>query len=241
MTVNNSKIPAITRELDESDQKIIAAGASRKISTLDFTRDDDAAEFGHLMTDIGVSYGVSIPTTIEEKTFIVGKIKRHFGNLTISDMKLAMEMHSVGQLGDRIPVFGTFNFDWFAQIMTRYRAAKKLAHQNMMRKSPRLPEKMITPEQNLVDLVELWKNGKIPPVFPFSRIFHHLESIGAISITNEEKREIFDAKIGEITERPSGMEFLRKTGNSKDRNRNRAIAEIYEEFVMNHVIFELQP
>lgn len=188
--------------LTPNELRIANASKSAKIKSIDWAKPEQVAEFSVLMAEVSVSYGISIPTTSEEKGHLISKLSEYYGHLTINEIRTALDLHSTGQLDERIaPYYGAFTFDWLAQVLYLYAKKRKSVLTRLRAQTKTLPEVNISAEQNYIDLVIFYEqNFEAPLMFPFQKVFDYLEQKGIISMTTAEKQKYFKTILERITD-----------------------------------------
>lgn len=159
-----------------------------------------ALEFSKMMAAAAVLYGFRMPRAIEEKSLLYGKIKGYYGHLSISDISLALDLHSVGDLERRVEHYGSFTFDWLSQVLNLYQKHREAILKRYKRSLPP-PQEDVTAEANWEDLKKYCqKHGEPPALFPWGKVFYYLEKTGIIDMTDDQKTELFNRKKKEIKE-----------------------------------------
>lgn len=180
--------------MGKSDNRILHAHSGTKIRDL-----QDLGKLGAMIHNWAVMLGIRETPSDAEKGIAVAFLRNHFGDLSVSDITVALELAAAGELVDDPHHYQSFSIIYLGQVLRAYR--DRLAYE--MRESgkkPALPE----PAEDEAKLNrESWeglrayvgKFGKMPFIWDWARAYFHLEDTGQVTESDEElKRIIAQAK-----------------------------------------------
>ena len=126
--------PEIAKALDPIERHIFISSTKTQICELDDSVLVD--KMANIFRFIAIDIGYKIPANSHEWTYICTRllafIKRHYAQLTLSDIRIAFEMAVSGNLNEYLPKdsngnpdnrhYQNFNIDYFAKILNAYRS-----------------------------------------------------------------------------------------------------------------------
>ena len=152
------QIPEVAKALNPVEKYIFAASTKTQISEID--DETLVAKLANMIKYIAIDVGFIIPQITEDWQYIQARtldiLKRYYSNFTLSDIKLAFELATTGELDEFLPKdkqgnpdknhYQQFNADYFAKILGAYR---KKQNEVIGKAYKALPEskREMTPEQ----------------------------------------------------------------------------------------------
>ena len=206
------KISDVVNSLVGPDKFIFAASLKIPISEID---DETLIEkTSQMFKFIAIDVGYRIPTDIVEWQYtctrLVDVLKSYYSDLTLTEIKLAFEMGTVGKLNEWLPKdsqgnpdknhYQQFNADYFAKIINAYRNKRNSVFAKAYDALPQ--QDNITDEQKkyysdsiksglIISYLEYKYRGKVIDMSPISQMLYYnlLAKVGladAIEINNDD-------------------------------------------------------
>jgi hypothetical protein len=152
------QIPEVAKALNTVEKYIFAASTKIQISEIDDKTLVD--KLANMLKYIAMDIGFIIPQDIEDWQYIQARIldilKRYYSNYTLSDVKLAFELATTGELDDYLPKdsqgnpdkkhYQQFNADYLAKILNAYRRKQNGVIHKAYKALPE-PKEELTPEE----------------------------------------------------------------------------------------------
>lgn len=151
-------LPEVAQALTQVEKYVFDASTKTQIAELD--EKVFAEKAAQILRFVAMDVGYNIPTNAQDWAYIQVRlldiIKRYYSQLTLSDIKLAFELATTGELNDYLPKdskgnpdknhYQNFNADYFAKILNAYKRKQSDVVEKAYRAIPK-PEKQISPEQ----------------------------------------------------------------------------------------------
>lgn len=136
-------------------------------------------------------------------------LKEHFGWLTAPELKHAFECYAAGKLPLCEKHYGDFNKFWLGSLLTEYKSECESArHLSKQAYKPVDTSRQLTTDGKDTERrnAEEWKgmlewiarDGQIPPLGNWDWCYDHLEKIGRISLSLQEKKDFAALVMGII-------------------------------------------
>ena len=167
------QLPEVAKALNPVEKYIFAASTKTQISEID--DETLVTKLANMLKYIAMDVGFIIPQITEDWQYIQARtldiLKRYYSNFTLSDIKLAFELATTGELDEFLPKdkhgnpdknhYQQFNADYFAKILKAY----KQKQTDVIDKAYKaIPEKNneISPEQiRRFEIQRQWRNRYI--------------------------------------------------------------------------------
>lgn len=167
------QLPEVAKALNPVEKYIFAASTKTQISEID--DETLVTKLANMLKYIAMDVGFIIPQITEDWQYIQARtldiLKRYYSNFTLSDIKLAFELATTGELDEYLPKdkqgnpdknhYQQFNADYFAKILKAY----KQKQTDVIDKAYKaIPEKNneISPEQiRRFEIQRQWRNRYI--------------------------------------------------------------------------------
>lgn len=167
------QLPEVAKALNPVEKYIFAASTKTQISEIDDKT--LVTKLANMLKYIAMDVGFIIPQITEDWQYIQARtldiLKRYYSNFTLSDIKLAFELATTGELDEFLPKdkhgnpdknhYQQFNADYFAKILKAY----KQKQTDVIDKAYKaIPEKNneISPEQiRRFEIQRQWRNRYI--------------------------------------------------------------------------------
>jgi hypothetical protein len=117
---------------------------------------------------------------------ICKNLKRYYGNFAINELLLAFELNANGKLEDRYEPYGNFDNNYVSKVLDAYRFLRIEARKELEAKQPKLPEAEPPTDEELYK--GLLAMNEIPEYYNWTSVFKHMEKIGKINMSLEEKK-----------------------------------------------------
>ena len=167
------QLPEVVKSLSGVEKYIFAASTKMQIADID----DGTliAKTGQMFRFIAMDVGYIIPTNPEDWAYICTRLldilKKYYSQMTLSDIKLAFELATTGELDDYLPKdsqgnpdkkhYQQFNADYFAKILNAYRRKQNGVIHKAYKALPE-PKKELTPQQiRQFEIQRQWRNRYI--------------------------------------------------------------------------------
>ena len=132
------QIPEVAKTLNTVEKYIFVASTKTPISEI-----NDETLVGRLapvLKSIAMDVGIIIPKDIQERQYVQTRIfdilKRYYSNYTLSDVKLAFELATIGELDDFLPKdkqgnpdknhYQQFNAEYISKILNAYKQKRNI-------------------------------------------------------------------------------------------------------------------
>ena len=153
------QLPEVAKSLSGVEKYIFAASTKTQIPEID--DGTLVAKTGQMFRFIAMDVGFIIPTENRDDwtyicTRLLDLLKKYYSQMTLTDIKLAFELATTGELDDYLPKdsqgnpdkkhYQQFNADYFAKILNAYRR-KQNGVINKAYKAVPEPKRELTPEQ----------------------------------------------------------------------------------------------
>lgn len=126
-------LPEVAQALTQVEKYVFDASTKTQIAELD--EKVFAEKAAQILQFVAMDVGYNIPTNAQDWAYIQVRlldiIKRYYSQLTLSDIKLAFELATTGELDDYLPKdskgkpdkahYQNFNADYFAKILNAYK------------------------------------------------------------------------------------------------------------------------
>lgn len=127
------QLPEVAKALNPVEKYIFAASTKTQISEID--DETLVTKLANMLKYIAMDVGFIIPQITEDWQYIQARtldiLKRYYSNFTLSDIKLAFELATTGELDEFLPKdkhgnpdknhYQQFNADYFAKILKAYK------------------------------------------------------------------------------------------------------------------------
>ena len=210
--------PEVVDALNEIDRVIVSASLKTTISEIEDSElvQTIAALVEFVCKDLGISQ-VNDKTEMEySATRFLGMLKRHYKDLTISDIKLAFELLEVGDLDPYLPKnrngnpdrehYQQFNLKFYTKVLSAYNKLKirvwgkaQSAYGLLEAKALNIPtkeEREYYHKETVKDIYKAfydYKNNSIPPEFTMSLFIKEFVSAGLFELPKPSKEQIKSA------------------------------------------------
>lgn len=133
----------------------------------------------------------------------------HFKDIRTHEIQLALSMYAKGEIVCQNQIYGVLNMKFLSDVLHEYRIHRKMMNDLKKSKS----ENQILLNEHKVNDDEknenLWnwilkyvnENNSIPDLYAWNECYFHLEKIGAINLTNDDKIDFRELCRNEINER----------------------------------------
>lgn len=167
------QLPEVAKALNPVEKYIFAASTKTKISEIDDKTLVD--KLANMLKYIAMDIGFIIPQDIEDWQYIQARIldilKRYFSNYTLSDVKLAFELATTGELDEFLPKdkhgnpdknhYQQFNADYLSKILNAYKRKQNFVIDKAFKVLPE-PKGEMTPQQiRQFEIQRQWRNRYI--------------------------------------------------------------------------------
>lgn len=151
-------LPEVSKALTQVEKYVLEASTKTQIAELD---DKVFAEkAAQILRFVAMDVGYNIPQNANDWGYIqirlLDIIKRYYSQLTLTDLKLAFELATTGELDDYLPKdskgkpdknhYQNFNADYFAKILNAYKRKQSEVVEKAYNAVPK-PEKKISPDE----------------------------------------------------------------------------------------------
>lgn len=151
-------LPEVAQALTQVEKYVFDASTKTQIAELD--EKVFAEKAAQILRFVAMDVGYNIPANAQDWAYIQVRlldiIKRYYSQLTLTDIKLAFELATTGELDDYLPKdskgkpdkahYQNFNADYFAKILNAYKRKQSEVVGKAYNAVPK-PEKQISPEQ----------------------------------------------------------------------------------------------
>ena len=150
-------LPEVAQALTQVEKYVFDASTKTQIAELD--EKVFAEKAAQILRFVAMDVGYNIPTNAQDWAYIQVRlldiIKRYYSQLTLSDIKLAFELATTGELNDYLPKdskgnpdknhYQNFNADYFAKILNAYKRKQSEVVEKAYNAVPK-PAKNVRPE-----------------------------------------------------------------------------------------------
>lgn len=151
-------LPEVSKALTQVEKYVLEASTKTQIAELD---DKIFAEkAAQILRFVAMDVGYNIPQNATDWGYIqirlLDIIKRYYSQLTLTDLKLAFELATTGELDDYLPKdskgkpdknhYQNFNADYFAKILNAYKRKQSEVVEKAYNAVPK-PKKEISPDE----------------------------------------------------------------------------------------------
>lgn len=167
------QLPEVAKALNPVEKYIFAASTKTQISEIDDKTLVD--KLANILKYIAMDIGFIIPQDIEDWQYIQARIldilKRYYSNYTLSDVKLAFELATTGELDEFLPKdkhgnpdknhYQQFNADYLSKILNAYKRKQSVVIDKAFKVLPE-PKGEMTPQQiRQFEIQRQWRNRYI--------------------------------------------------------------------------------
>ena len=167
------QLPEVAKALNPVEIYIFAASTKIQISEIDDKTLVD--KLANMLKYIAMDIGFIIPQDIEDWQYIQARIldilKRYYSNYTLSDVKLAFELATTGELDEFLPKdkhgnpdknhYQQFNADYLSKILNAYKRKQNVVIDKAFKVLPE-PKGEMTPQQiRQFEIQRQWRNRYI--------------------------------------------------------------------------------
>lgn len=167
------QLPEVAKALNPVEKYIFAASTKTQISEIDDKTLVD--KLANMLKYIAMDIGFIIPQDIEDWQYIQARIldilKRYYSNYTLSDVKLAFELATTGELDEFLPKdkhgnpdknhYQQFNADYLSKILNAYKRKQNVVIDKAFKVFPE-PKGEMTPQQiRQFEIQRQWRNRYI--------------------------------------------------------------------------------
>lgn len=151
-------LPEVAQALTQVEKYVFNASTKTQIAELD--EKVFAEKAAQILRFVAMDVGYNIPTNAQDWAYIQVRlldiIKRYYSQLTLSDIKLAFELATTGELDDYLPKdskgkpdkahYQNFNADYFAKILNAYKRKQSEVVGKAYNAVPK-PKKELSPDE----------------------------------------------------------------------------------------------
>lgn len=167
------QLPEVAKALNPVEKYIFEASTKTQISEIDDKTLVD--KLANIIKYIAMDIGFIIPQDIEDWQYIQARIldilKRYYSNYTLSDVKLAFELATTGELDEFLPKdkhgnpdknhYQQFNADYLSKILNAYKRKQSVVIDKAFKVLPE-PKGEMTPQQiRQFEIQRQWRNRYI--------------------------------------------------------------------------------
>lgn len=175
------QLPEVAKALNPVEKYIFAASTKTQISEIDDKTLVD--KLANILKYIAMDIGFIIPQDIEDWQYIQARIldilKRYYSNYTLSDVKLAFELATTGELDEFLPKdkhgnpdknhYQQFNADYLSKILNAYKRKQSVVIDKAFKVLPE-PKGEMTPQQiRQFEIQRQWRNRYIFLCYKYTR------------------------------------------------------------------------
>jgi hypothetical protein len=167
------QLPEVAKALNPVEKYIFAASTKTQISEID----DEmlVAKLANMLKYIAMDVGFIIPQITEDWQYIQARtldiLKRYYSNFTLSDIKLAFELATTGELDEFLPKdkqgnpdknhYQQFNAEYLSKILNAYKRKQNVVIDKAFKVLPE-PKGEMTPQQiRQFEIQRQWRNRYI--------------------------------------------------------------------------------
>lgn len=167
------QLPEVAKALNPVEKYIFAASTKTQISEID--DETLVTKLANMLKYIAMDVGFIIPQITEDWQYIQARtldiLKRYYSNFTLSDIKLAFELATTGELDEFLPKdkhgnpdknhYQQFNADYLSKILNAYKRKQNVVIDKAFKVLPE-PKGEMTPQQiRQFEIQRQWRNRYI--------------------------------------------------------------------------------
>lgn len=167
------QLPEVAKALNPVEKYIFAASTKTQISEID--DETLVAKLANMLKYIAMDVGFIIPNITEDWQYIQARtldiLKRYYSNFTLSDIKLAFELATTGELDEFLPKdkqgnpdknhYQQFNAEYLSKILNAYKRKQNVVIDKAFKVLPE-PKSEMTPQQiRQFEIQRQWRNRYI--------------------------------------------------------------------------------
>lgn len=167
------QLPEVAKALNPVEKYIFAASTKTQISEID--DETLVAKLANMLKYIAMDVGFIIPQITEDWQYIQARtldiLKRYYSNFTLSDIKLAFELATTGELDEFLPKdkqgnpdknhYQQFNAEYLSKILNAYKRKQNVVIDKAFKVLPE-PKGEMTPQQiRQFEIQRQWRNRYI--------------------------------------------------------------------------------
>lgn len=167
------QIPEVAKALNPVEKYIFAASTKTQISEID--DETLVTKLANMLKYIAMDVGFIIPQITEDWQYIQARtldiLKRYYSNFTLSDIKLAFELATTGELDEFLPKdkqgnpdknhYQQFNAEYLSKILNAYKRKQNVVIYKAFKVFPE-PKGGMTPQQiRQFEIQRQWRNRYI--------------------------------------------------------------------------------
>lgn len=167
------QLPEVAKSLNPVEKYIFAASTKTQISEIDDKTLVD--KLANILKYIAMDIGFIIPQDIEDWQYIQARIlyilKRYYSNYTLSDVKLAFELATTGELDEFLPKdkhgnpdknhYQQFNADYLSKILNAYKRKQNVVIDKAFKALPETKSEMTPQQIRQFEIQRQWRNRYI--------------------------------------------------------------------------------
>lgn len=172
--------------------------------------DSDLIELKIILISCSKNYlGISNLPDEHDLKIMCDFLTTHFKDFTAHEIKLALSMYANGQISCQNQIYGVLSMKFLSDVLQEYRMHRKMANDLNKIKSQNqilLNEHQVNQDEkneNLYNWITKYviENNYIPELYAWNECYFHLEKIGEIDLTNDDKIDFRELCKNEISER----------------------------------------
>lgn len=167
------QLPEVAKALNPVEKYIFAASTKTQISEID--DETLVTKLANMLKYIAMDVGFIIPQITEDWQYIQARtldiLKRYYSNFTLSDIKLAFELATTGELDEFLPKdkqgnpdknhYQQFNAEYLSKILNAYKRKQNVVIDKAFKVLPE-PKGEMTPQQiRQFEIQRQWRNRYI--------------------------------------------------------------------------------
>lgn len=167
------QLPEVAKALNPVEKYIFAASTKTQISEID--DETLVTKLANMLKYIAMDVGFIIPQITEDWQYIQARtldiLKRYYSNFTLSDIKLAFELATTGELDEFLPKdkqgnpdknhYQQFNSEYLSKILNAYKRKQNVVIDKAFKVLPE-PKGEMTPQQiRQFEIQRQWRNRYI--------------------------------------------------------------------------------
>ena len=167
------QLPEVAKALNPVEKYIFAASTKTQISEID--DETLVTKLANMLKYIAMDVGFIIPQITEDWQYIQTRtldiLKRYYSNFTLSDIKLAFELATTGELDEFLPKdrqgnpdknhYQQFNADYISKILNAYKRKQNVIIDKAFKVLPE-PKTTFTPAMiRVFEIQRQWRNRYI--------------------------------------------------------------------------------
>jgi hypothetical protein len=131
---------------------------------------------------------------------IVNSLRKYFTSYTASEIVLAFQLNSAGQLSKRVEAFNNFDLAFVTKVADLYGNLRRSARKELSLNVKKIEEPKEATAEDLIEYLKAHKND-LPLIFEWNKVFMHLEAKGEIKMTLKDKQKLFKIVYNENLEK----------------------------------------